>query len=89
MWLLLTEFIASIMVLMTRYLEVQKDARPLHPMNIISWRMTAAFAECLLIGLRKKTPNFPLGRNDLHGLLFLRGLGGFVGIVDFYYECWI
>ncbi|KAA8908369.1 hypothetical protein FN846DRAFT_1011185 [Sphaerosporella brunnea] len=85
MWLLLTEFIASVMALMTRYLEIQKEARPLHPMNIISWRMTAAFVVCLLIGWLKKVPHFPLGRRDLRGLLCLRGLGGFVGVVGFYH----
>jgi hypothetical protein len=84
MLLLLTELIAAVMAMMTRYLETREDARTLHPINIISWRMPAAFLGCLMIGWWKKTPDFPLGRKGVRTLLCLRGLGGFVGVVGFY-----
>ncbi|KAI5849219.1 hypothetical protein BZA05DRAFT_475099 [Tricharina praecox] len=83
MWLLLTELIASVNALITRYLETF-PGKNLHPFNIISWRMTIAFAVCLAIGWWKKVSHFPLGRRDLQPLLLLRGLGGFVGVVGFY-----
>jgi hypothetical protein len=86
MLLLLTEFISAVMAMMTRYLETREDARTLHPLHIISWRMPAAFVGCLMLGWWKKTPDFPLGRKGLRTLLCLRGLGGFLGVVGFYCE---
>jgi len=86
MWLLLAEFIASVMALTTRYMESLPN-KTLHPMTVISWRMTISLVICLAVGYWNKTPHFPLGPKKLRPFLLLRGVGGFVGVVGFYCEC--
>jgi len=86
LWLLLTEFLASIMGLAARYLQTSlPNGNTYHPLQIISWRMTITFAACVLCGWWKKVPDSPWGRQDLRGILRARGAGGFLGVVGFYY----
>ena len=87
LWLLLAEFISSIMALLTRYLltlDASKTGRHLHALNIISWRMPIGFATCLAMGWWNKVEDFPLGHKDLRPVLMLRGLGGFVAVTCLY-----
>ncbi|KAI5809333.1 hypothetical protein BZA77DRAFT_361778 [Pyronema omphalodes] len=86
LWMLLAEFIGSLNALIARVLETSlPEGRRLHPLTLICWRMTLAFAGCLAWGYYKKVPHFPLGERKLQPLLQVRGIGGFIGVLGFYY----
>lgn len=57
-----------------------------HAMQIIFIRMLCTTILGMLYMAYHKTPDFPLGRKGIRGLLILRGLCGFVGLFGLYCE---
>lgn len=79
--MLLAQVFGVLMNVTTRLLEVEGNkGKGLDPFQILFARMGITVVLASLWMWWKKTPDFPLGKKEVRGLLAARGFGGFFGV---------
>jgi hypothetical protein len=76
-----SQFFGALMNLSARLLEV--EGKGMHPIQVLFIRQFMTSACCVSYMWWKSTPNFPFGIREIRGLLFIRGISGFMGIYGY------
>ena len=85
---LLSQLFNSFMIMFCKLLITDPDLEvPMHPLQILFVRMSITYIFCILyFCFYEKNKDFPLGPKGFRKLLFLRALGGFVGVGGQYWS---
>ncbi|KAF2864111.1 hypothetical protein K470DRAFT_261589 [Piedraia hortae CBS 480.64] len=83
-WILLSQAFGVLMNGTTRALE--ENGKGMDPFQILLARMSLTLLLASGYMWYKNTPDFPLGKPEVRGLLMARGFGGFFGVFGMYYS---
>lgn len=85
---LISQFFNCLMIMFCKLLITDKDFQtPLHPLQILFVRMLITYAFCIMYFVfYEKNKDFPFGPKGFRLLLFLRALGGFIGVGGQYWS---
>ncbi|ODQ45824.1 hypothetical protein PICMEDRAFT_17091 [Pichia membranifaciens NRRL Y-2026] len=85
---LISQLFNCMMVMFCKLLIVDKDFEtPIHPLQILFVRMVITYLFCICYFVfYEKNSDFPFGPKGFRFLLFLRALGGFVGVGGQYWS---
>ncbi|MCJ1308416.1 hypothetical protein MMC25_002069 [Agyrium rufum] len=86
---LVAELFGALMTAGTRLLEIrsdEKDPEPMHPFQILFFRMGITAVISQIYMWWTKMPDAPFGKKGIRWLLICRGLSGFFGVYGLYFS---
>ncbi|KAH9207372.1 hypothetical protein DL95DRAFT_313806 [Leptodontidium sp. 2 PMI_412] len=82
--MVLAQLFSSLMSVSIRILE--NSSSKMHPLQILFFRMSITTVALSTYIWKQKIPGFPVGRRENAHLLWIRAMGGFLGVFGLYYS---